>query len=67
MNDKEINSTWGGARKGAGRKATGKQYHVMSITGTKEELDIIRQKAKEANKSISRYVIDIISSETHTL
>lgn len=49
----------GGARKGAGRKATGKQYHIMSVTGSKEELDAIRQKAQEAGKSISRYIIDL--------
>lgn len=49
----------GGARKGAGRKPTGKQYHIMSVTGTKEELDAIRQKAQEAGKSISRYIIDL--------
>ena len=49
----------GGARKGAGRKATGKQYHIMSVTGSKEELDAIRKKAQEAGKSISRYIIDL--------
>lgn len=52
----------GGARKGAGRKPTGKQYHVMSITGSKEELDFIRQKADLAGKSISRYVIELVQS-----
>lgn len=57
--ENENSKNWGGSRKGAGRKATGKQYHVMSVTGSKEELDVIRQKAKSAEKSISRYLIDL--------
>ena len=57
--ENENSKNWGGARKGAGRKATGKQYYVMSVTGSKEDLDVIREKAKNANKSISRYLIDL--------
>lgn len=49
----------GGARPGAGRKPTGRQYHVMSVTGTKEELDEIRRKAAFEKKSISRYLIEL--------
>ncbi len=49
----------GGARAGAGRKPTGRQYHIMSVTGTKEELDCIREKAQLAGKSISRFIIDL--------
>ncbi len=56
----ENKSKRGGFREGAGRKPTGRQYHVMSITGTKEDLDVIRNKAEKAGKSISKYVIDLV-------
>ena len=56
----EEKTTHGGARKGAGRKPTGKKYHIMSVTGKKEELDAIRELAKTSNKSISRFIIDTI-------
>lgn len=59
--ESEEKKSWGGSRKGAGRKATGKHYHVMSITGTEEDLNIIREKAKAKGKSISRYLIELAS------
>lgn len=49
----------GGVRPGAGRKPTGRKYHVMSVTGTKDELDAIRRKAAEAGKSVSRYLVEL--------
>jgi hypothetical protein len=50
----------GGARPGAGRKKTGKIHVTMSIVGRRDEIAIIREKAEKENKSISRYVIDIV-------
>ena len=58
----EEKSTRGGKRAGAGRKPTGKQYRVMSVTGTQEELDEIRKKAQKAKMSVSRFVIQSILS-----
>ena len=50
----------GGARPGAGRKRTGKIHVTMSIVGRRDEIAMIREKAEKENKSISRYVIDIV-------
>jgi len=50
----------GGARPGAGRKKTGKIHVTMSIVGRRDEIAMIREKAEKENKSISRYVIDIV-------
>ena len=50
----------GGARPGAGRKKTGKIHVTMSIVGRCDEIAMIREKAEKENKSISRYVIDIV-------
>ena len=50
----------GGARPGAGRKKTGKIHVTMSIVGHRDEIAMIREQAKQADKSISRYVIDIV-------
>lgn len=52
----------GGARKGAGRPATGrlKIFASLTISGTPEEIEKIKQLAKENNKSASRFIIDKI-------
>lgn len=55
-----MGGNWGGARAGAGRKKTGKSYVTMSIVGRREEILIIRERAKNEKKTISRYVIDIL-------
>ncbi len=69
----------GGFRPGAGRKAgwsergeaggrpmTGKEYKTISIAASPEEIEQIRQQAKLAGKSVSRYVVDIILKEDNT-
>lgn len=58
MTESTQKSGRGGARKGAGRKPTGRKYHVMSVTGSKEELDAIRRKAAAAGKTVSRFLLD---------
>lgn len=45
----------GGGRKSLGDKA---KNVTISVTGTRAEIDSIKQKAKLENKSVSRYVID---------
>lgn len=52
----------GGARKGAGRPATGrlKIFASLTISGDPEEIEQIKQIAKENGKSASRFVIDTI-------
>lgn len=48
---------------GGGRKATGRKKIFVSatISGTQEEIDLIKQKAKEQGKSVSRYVIELVA------
>ena len=50
----------GGARKGAGRKPTGriKIFSTTTISGTEEEIKLLKEQAKTENKSVSRYVLD---------
>ncbi len=58
----------GGKRAGSGRKPTGKvkQYATTSITGSAEEIQLLRDQAKAAGKSMSRYVIDwVVEQEQH--
>lgn len=55
-------STWGGRRKGAGRKATGQSPARVSLalSGKPEELDRLRELAKGAGKTVSGYVLDAL-------
>jgi hypothetical protein len=54
--------TWGGRREGAGRKATGQGPTRVSLalSGRLEELDRLRELAKEAGKTVSSYVLDAL-------
>lgn len=56
------NNTWGGRRKGAGRKATGQGPARVSLalSGKPEELDRLRELAKGAGKTVSSYVLDAL-------
>lgn len=47
---------------GGGRKKTGriKQFQTTSVSGTPEEIALLKSKAEAAGKSISRYVLDLI-------
>lgn len=47
---------WGGLRTGAGRKATGKNVVNLTLTLTKYEADILKERAKIDGLSISRFV-----------
>jgi hypothetical protein len=55
----------GGFREGSGRKPTGrlKQFANTTISGTPEEIELLKSKAKEAGKTVSRFVIEKILSE----
>lgn len=50
---------------GGGRKKTGriKQFQTTSVSGTPEEIALLKSKAESAGKSISRYVLDLIMSQ----
>lgn len=45
---------------GGGRKKTGrlKIFASTTISGTPEEIALLKEKAKEQNKSVSRYILD---------
>lgn len=51
---------WSERGESGGRPATGKEYKTISIAASPEEIEQIRQQAKSAGKSVSRYVVDII-------
>ena len=57
----ENKSKRGGAREGAGRKTTGVRGKTSAITLriAPEEKAVIDQRAKEAGKTTSRYMIDL--------
>ena len=50
---------------GGGRKKTGriKLFQTTSVSGTPEEIALLKAKAEEAGKSISRYVLDWVLSQ----
>lgn len=48
---------WGGARKGAGRKPTGDNTEMITLTLTKEQAALLRQYAKDANLTVSKLVV----------
>lgn len=47
---------------GGGRKPTGriKQFVSTTISGTSEEINALKEAAKKAGKSVSRYILDNI-------
>lgn len=54
-------NTHGGARAGAGRKRqdTEARSKTMAISGTETEIEKIRQLAKQAGKTTSRFLIEL--------
>ena len=58
-------ATHGGARPGAGRKRqdTEARRATISISGTKTELETIRQKAKASGKTTSRFLLELALEE----
>lgn len=58
----EKKYTGRGGYHGGGRKKLPpelkKVYKTISISGTPEEIENLKQKAKEKNKTVSRYVIE---------
>ncbi|MBQ4015331.1 MAG: hypothetical protein II610_08805 [Treponema sp.] len=60
----ESKKTRGGARAGAGRKTTGEagKTSVITVRISPGEKATIEAKAKQAGKSVSRYIIDLALS-----
>ena len=59
MND----SKWGGNRPGSGRKKTGAVFVNTTISGSPEEIQKLKDKAKQAGLSVSRFVLDRLVGE----
>ena len=58
MQDKsESTFTHGGARKGSGRKATGKKTKCITLTLTTEQAEVLQSEAKYAGLSVSQYIV----------
>lgn len=63
-NKMEIKDPRGGARAGAGRKKGSvscgekKIFKTVSISGTPEELEKLKNFAKQSGKTVSRFVLD---------
>ncbi len=58
----------GGKREGAGRPVgtkTGRtvEYKTISISALPEEVEIIKEAAKKAGKTVSRYLIELVLSD----
>lgn len=58
----------GRVREGAGRKkgsGTGRKkiFQSTSVSGTPEEIAVLKEKAQLAGKSVSRYVLDWVLSQ----
>lgn len=58
----------GGKRAGAGRPVgtkTGRtvEYKTISISALPEEVEIIKEAAKKAGKTVSRYLIELVLSD----
>lgn len=52
MND----NNWGGFRVGSGRKATGKKIVNLTLTLTKSEAEILQERARAENLSVSKFI-----------
>ena len=52
----------GGARPGAGRKPTGAKTKCYTITLPLEEALALEKRARELNKSVNKYLRDIIEA-----
>lgn len=61
MND----SKWGGTRPGSGRKKTGAVFVNTTISGSPEEIQKLKDKAKQAGLSVSRFVLDRLVGEDY--
>lgn len=61
MND----SKWGGNRPGSGRKKTGAVFVNTTISGSPEEIQKLKDKAKQAGLSVSRFVLDRLVGEDY--
>lgn len=53
----ETTFTHGGARKGSGRKATGRKTKCITLTLTTEQAEVLQSEAKYAGLTISQYIV----------
>ncbi len=53
-------SGWGGKRPGAGRRGSGKVYKTVSISGTEEELNNLKEQARAQGKTVSGLILDAL-------
>lgn len=58
-------SKWGGSRSGSGRKKTGAVFVSTTISGSPEEIQKLKDKAKQAGLSVSRFVLDRLVGEDY--
>ena len=58
FNRRPVKMSWGGARKGAGRKPSADPTRKMSVAMRETELRLLKAAAGNAGKSFSRYVVD---------
>lgn len=56
-------SNWGGRRAGSGRKKNGAVFINTTISGSPEEIQKLKDKAKQAGLSVSRFVLDRLVGE----
>ena len=68
MENLGVNVARGGKREGAGRPVgtkTGRtvEYKTISISALPEEVEIIKEAAKKAGKTVSRYLIELVISD----
>ena len=57
MYHKDMNArNWGGKREGAGRKATGLNIVNITLTLTKDEAQILKERAEYEKMSVSRFI-----------
>lgn len=47
---------WGGKREGSGRKATGRNTVNITLTLTKNEAEVLKERAKREKISVSKFV-----------
>lgn len=53
MNDRN----WGGARKGAGRKPTGKKTKFITLTLSIEQAEELKRRADSVDMTVSRFIV----------
>lgn len=64
----EVKKYSGYGYHGGGRKPTGIKRVSINISGQPEEIELLKKKASDAGKNVSRFILDMViqdSSEKH--